>query len=291
MRKFLIFLGLFIAIANTVCAADNEVKVFSENNRFGLKDSSETIIVKPVYNKMILLGESSYIVQKRGKFGLIDLNGNILIPIKYSQVERILGKYLKIGTGGKYGLYDENGNAILPHEYTSIDLLFGGMFLTCKDYKYGVIRNNGEVILENKFDDIYMPKSNIMVINHNGLRYEIEQIQGGNLDLPQNIKDIKGDTRFSISEIVTKPGTAAGYSVVTGTDYFLKLFSSISPAHEKTIDELMLSQGADTAFILLKFSWLPKYPVVYARNYYRTLKTPNNGPLKEVKGELKRKLQ
>lgn len=289
MKRFLLILILLL-FANNVFATET-LSIFGQDGKFGLKNTDDVIIVKPIYTKMILLGDSSYIVQKHGKFGLIDPEGNTLIPTKYYVAERILGKYLKIGNVGKYGLYDEFGQMILPHEYSSIDLLFGGMFLTCKNYKYGVIRNSGEVLLDNKFNDIYMPKPNIIRINYNGTWYEIEQKTGETLVLPDNIRDIKGDENFSVTEWVTKPATAAGYSVVTGTDYLLKLFSSISPAHEKTIDELMLSKGADTVSIFMKLGWIPKYPFVYGKNYYQTVKTPNNGPLSNVKYELKRKLQ
>lgn len=306
MKKFLIVICLAFSIGcqanavetqqvpSTAVAAINpsEVKTFSnEENLFGLKTSDETVIVEPIYKKLIRLGNSSWIVQKKSKFGLIDYEGNVIIPIKYSHVERVLGKYVKLGNGSRYGLYDEHGKEILPMEYSTIDLLFGGMFLTCKNFKYGVIDNEGNVILDNKFDDIYMPKPTIMRINYNGQWYEIEQTRGETLALPKDIQNIKGDENFKISELIAKPGTATGYSVVTFTDYFLKIFSSISPAHEKTIDELMLSQGADTVSIYMKFGWLPKYPFTYARNYYNTLRTPNNGPLSDVKYELKRRLQ
>lgn len=289
MKRFVIVLMMLIFVNS--CFAADDLKIFGEDGKFGLKNSQDEVIIKPIYTKMILLGNSSYIVQKRGKFGLIDGDGNVLVPVKYYIAERILGKYLKIGNVNKYGLYDENGQQILPHEYSSIDLLFGEMFLTCKNYKYGVIRYSGEVVLENKFDDIYMPKPNVIMINNDGTWYEIEQKTGETLVLPENVRDIKGDENFSITEWVTKPATAAGYSVVTGTDYMLKLLSSISPAHEKTIDELMLSKGADTVTIFMKLGWIPKYPFVYGKNYYHTLRTPNNGPLSNVKYELKRKLQ
>ncbi len=297
MKKFLLIAGIILACQTAVFAevqtasVSNNVTIFSEENLFGVKAEDGSVLISPQYKKLIRLGNSSFIAQKKNKFGLVDYNGNELVPIKYSHVERVFGKYLKIGRASKYALYDEFGNEILPREFTSIDLLFGGMLLTCKDFKYGVVDMQGNTILENKFDDIYMPKPNIMRINYNGLWYEIEQIHGEQLALPQDIKSIKGDANFSISELVAKPGTATGYSVVTFTDYLLKIFSSISPAHEKTIDELMLSQGADTVTILFKLGWLPKYPIVYVRNYYNTLRTPNNGPLSDVKYELKRKLQ
>ena len=299
MKKFLVLLFLVIFCnCNMLAYSQNEassdvqaVKVFKEENLFGIQDSSGNVIVKPIYKKMIVLGDSSFIVQKGSKFGLVDYSGNVLVPIKYTHVERVLGKYMKVGRGGKYALYDEMGKAILPREFTSIDLLFGGMFLTCKNFKYGIDDFNGRTILENKFDDIYMPKPNIMRISYNGQWYEIEQIRGETLTLPENIQNIKGDENFKISELIAKPGTATGYSVVTFTDYFLKLFSSISPAHEQTIDELMFSQGAETVSIFIKLTWLPKYPFTYARNYFNTVRTPNNGPLSDVKYELKRQLQ
>lgn len=299
MKKFLLILSFILvchgfAFAETQTATISEnasVKVYSEANLFGLKGADDSVIVTPMYKKMIRLGDSSFLVQKKNKFGLVDYNGNVLVPIKYSHAERVLGKYLKIGNANKYALYDEKGNEIIPREYSSIDLLFGGMVLTCKDFKYGVVDFSGRTILENKFDDIYMPKSNIMRINYNGVWYEIEQVRGETLALPKDVQDIKGDENFKISELIAKPGTATGYSVVTFTDYLLKIFSSISPAHEKTIDELMLSQGAETVSIFIKLGWLPMYPVVYVRNYYNTVRTPNNGPLSDVKYELKRRLQ
>lgn len=299
MKKIFFVIGLILAIqigvwAETQTAAVSKFsdsKIFSEENLFGLKSSDGNVLIQPVYKKLIRLGENSFIVQKKNKFGIVDYDGNVLVPIKFAHAERVLGKYAKVGTGSKYALYDENGKEILAREYSSIDLLFGGMLLTCKDFKYGVTDFDGRVILENKFDDIYMPSPSIMRINHNGQWYEIEQARGETLALPQDVKDIKGDENFKVSELIAKPGTATGYYGVTFTDYLLKIFSSISPAHEKTIDELMLSQGADTVSIFFKLGWLPKYPVVYVRNYYNTVRTPNNGPLSDVKYELKRRLQ
>ena len=269
----------------------SDLTVFSnEKNLFGLKDKSGNIIVEPQYKKLIRLGDSSWIILKKTKYGLIDNSGNYLIEPKYRHVDRILGKYLKIGNSNNFAIYNEKGEIIIPPEYSSIDILFGGMFLTKKNYKYGVCDRNGNVILDNIFDDIYMPKPNIMRIQYNGQWYEIEQIAGGELQLPDDVKNIKGDNNFKVTEFITNPVTASGYSAVTFTDYFLKVFSSISPAHEATIDELMLSQGADTVNIFIKFTWLPKYPFTFVKNYYHNIRTPNNGPLSDIKNELKQKL-
>lgn len=287
MKKFLIILSLIILSYNAAFAA-----VYSDDRGlFGIKDSEGNITVTPQYNKLIVLGDSSYIVSKRNKFGLIDKNGNILIAIKYPTAERLLGKYLKIGKGSKFGLYNENGQELLPVEYSTIDILFGGMFLVSKNYKYGVVDSKGETLLEPKFDDIYMPKSNIMRIKYNGQWYEIENVTSESLELPKDVKEIKGNKDFAITEIIEHPAVTTGYSAVTLTDYFIKIFSSISPAHEETVDELMFSKGADAVGVVMKFSWIPKYPVFFAKNYYNNLRNPHNGPLSGIKSELRKKIQ
>jgi hypothetical protein len=53
----------------------------------------------------------------------------------------------------------------------------------------------------------------------------------------------------------------------------------------------MFSQGAETVAIYLKLAWLPKYPLCYARNYYKYIRNPNNGPLSNVRNKLKSKIK
>ncbi len=302
-KAFVILFLLMISTCSNVLAnpseplkstisMDDEV-VFSNEKKnvlFGLKDKSGNIIVDAQYKKLIRVGNSAWIINKKNKYGMIDCAGNILVEPKFRHVDRMLGKYVKLGNENNYGVYNEFGEAIIPNEYMSVDLLFGGMFLVKKNYKYGVADRNGKLILKTIFDDIYMPKPNIMRIQYNGQWYEIEQIVSGEFQLPDDVKNIKENSDFRVTKFVTDPITASGYSAVTFTDYILKIFSSISPSHEETIDELMFSQGADTVNIFIKCSWLPKYPFTFAKKYYHNIRTPNNGPLSNVKNELKQKM-
>lgn len=271
--------------------SNNDIKVFTEKKYFGLKDKTGNQITPAEYQKLIRLGDSAWIAQKKNKYGLISNSGEVLVPIKYRQTDRMTSKYVKFGNNNDFAVYNEYGENLIPAEYTSVNMLFGGMFLTKKDYKYGIADRNGKIILDNIFDDIYMPKPNIMRIQYNGQWYEIEQIASGEFVLPDDVKNIKQNNNFKVTAFITDPVAASGYSAITFTDYFLKVFSSISPSHEETIDELMYSKGADCVSIILKLSWLPKYPHTFIRNYYRNIRTPNNGPLSNVKYELKHKLQ
>ena len=303
MKKLVLtlFLVLLFSSQNTFAQTQEPLKaqltmqdvvVFSNNKNtlFGLKDKSGNIVVDAQYKKLIRLGTSSWIINKKNKYGIMDSSGNILVEPKFRHVDRMMLKYVKLGNENDYGVYDEKGEIILPNEYMTINMLFGGMFLIKKSYKYGVADRNGNIILKPIFDEIYMPKPNIMRIEYNGQWYEIEQIAGGEIELPEDVKNIKENRNFKVTEFVKDPLTASGYSAVTFTDYFLKIFSSISPSHEETIDELMLSQGADTVNIFIKCTWLPKYPFTFAKKYYHNIRTPNNGPLSNVKSDLKKKL-
>lgn len=267
------------------------VNVYSEKGKFGLKKDNGEIVTKPIYKKLIKVGNTSWIVLYRTKYGLIDANGDFLILPKYRNVDRIRGKYVKFGNDNDYGLYDEYGNTIIQPEYSSIDMLYGNMFLTCKNYRYGVVDIDGNTILENEFDDIYMPKSNVMMVQYQGNWCSIETVSGKEVTLPFDINDMSRNKDFKITNLVVNTGVASGYSVVTLTDYVLKLLSSISPAYEATIDELMFSQGAETISIFMRLSWIPKFPFVYVKHYYKIVRCPNNGPLANTRNSLKKQLR
>ena len=298
MKKFLGVIFLILLLCNAGFCQENcqklkmsEVDVYSKNEQFGLKTKTGEMITDAVYKKIIRLGDGVWIVQKKNRFGLMDSNGCFIVKPKYRHAERIFGKFAKLGNDRDYGLYDENGKNIIPQQYASIDPLFGKMFLVQKNYRYGVVDFEGRKLLNNEFEDIYMPSSKVMRVKYNGDWFDIERVQGQEIELPENVRKVKiNDNEFTITKLVTATGAASGYSIVTATDYTLKLFSSISPAYEETIDELMLSQGAETVSIFMQLSWLPKFPFTYIKNYYETIKNPFNGPLNGIKSELKKQI-
>lgn len=301
MKRFVVILGCLLLTNNMNIAQEIEqtkisgrdLTTFSQNERWGFKDKNGNIIVEPIYKKLIRLGDSSWIVQnKKNKFGLIDNCGNVIVPIKYNHADRLVTKFAKFGNTYDYGVYDEYGNTIVEPKFSKIDILYGKMFLTYKNYKYGIVGFDGKTILENEFEDIYMPKPNVMRIKYQGRWIELEQVNADTLTLPADAKhNLATKEDLDLRNIVVNTGVVSGYSVLTFSDYVIKLFSSISPTHEDTVDELMLSQGADTMNIFMKLTWLPKYPFVYVRKYYENVRNPNNGPLTDIRDELKQQIK
>ncbi len=294
MKRILVIFLIIICTQSIALSTENAYKVsdltiYSLNNKYGLKDKSDKVVVYAKYKKLIRLGENAWIIQEKNKFGMIDCNGNYLIKPKYSHVERIFGRFAKLGNEKDYGLYNDKGEAVIPPEFTSIDPLFGGRFLTCKNYKYGIYNNKGDVILDNDFDFIYMPNPKTLRIQYKGNWYEIESIsKNESIKLPDDSVQFNMDNQdFKMTQVFINTGIGTGYTVVTATDYLLKIFASISPAYEQTIDDLMLSQGAETVSIFVKLGWIPKFPFVYAKKYWSNLVQPNKSPLAEVRNELK----
>lgn len=290
MKKILLLIIFTLLMFQNVYAIEAPVETYSEKNKFGLIQG-ETKITEAKYSKLIRLGDSSYLFMYKNKFGIMSDKGEILVEPKFTQAQRYVSKYAKLGSKGLWSLYDETGEMLIGHEYSSIDILYGKMFLVGKNYKYGLISFDGDIILAPVADDIYMPKPNILKIEYDGTWYEIEQ-KGKEMNLAGVLPEFDdNNTNFKITQIIEQPIVSTGYGIVSASDYFIKLFSSVSPAYEQTIDELILNHGADTATILIKSGWLVKFPFVYGKNYINNIKAPNNGPLSDVKSNLKNKIK
>ena len=285
MKRLFILFVITIFSVSTVLATE----VYSVKNKFGLEKDGEKI-TSAKYSKLIKLKDESFIFCYRGKYGIISKDGEILVDSKFNQAQRFLGKFAKLGHGGKYAIYDETGDLIVDREYSSIDLLYGGMFLVSKNYKYGLISFNGDIILAPVAQDIYMPDRTTLKIKYDGNWYEIQSKKGESISLPEDIMLTFTNDNFNIVQIIENPIASAGYGVISTGDYFIKLFSSISPAYEKTIDELIFDYGADTVGILMQSGWILKFPITYTKNYINILKATDNGPLADVKTNLKNKI-
>lgn len=300
-KRFIIFIivCLFLGLSNfakaysdTNILLNSDIEVYSENNKFGLKNKKGDLITTAKFKKLIRVGEYSWIVQEKTRYGVIDTQGNYLIPAKYRHVERVFLKYVKLGNDNDFGLYNEKGEIVIPPNYSLIEPLFKKTFLTCRNFKYGIVSENGEVILDNEFDDIYMPTQKTLRVKYQGEWYEFEEWKNADVEIAESVKKVTlADKDLKVTHLATNTAFFSGYSALTLTDYLLKTVSSFSMAYEQTIDELMFSQGAETVSIFVKLGWIPKFPLTYIKKYFNNLCNPNNGPLFDVRNSLKRQIK
>ena len=275
-------------IPQTYTAAQQvrDVTVFAEKNKFGLKDKNGNIIVPAKYQKIVMTGRNGWIVQKRNKYGLMNSEGKFLIEPEFRYADRIFGRYIKFGNDNDFGIYNEFGDAILPPDYRAIELLYGRMFLTYKNFRYGVTDFKGNILIPNICEEIYMPSTDVMKIKYIGEWYELDNINTEGISIAKITEQGEIQKELNFRNLIVDTGAISGYSVLTFSDYLIKVFSSISPAHEETIDDLILSHGVDTVGILKKFSWVPKYPLTFGKNYLDNLRNPYNGLLSDTRNKL-----
>lgn len=275
-------------IPQTYTAAQQvrDVNVFTEKNKFGLQDTKGNIIAPAKYQKIVMTGRNGWIVQKRNKYGLMNSEGKFLIEPDYRYADRIFGRYIKLGNDHDFGIYNEFGEVILPPEYRSIEMLYGKMFLTYKNFRYGVTDFKGNILIPNICEEIYMPSADIMKIKYLGEWYELNNINTEGISITKITEQGEVQKELNFKNLIADTGAISGYSVLTFSDYLIKVFSSISPAHEETIDDLILSHGVDTVGILKKFSWVPKYPLTFGKNYIENLRNPYNGLLSDTRNKL-----
>ena len=92
MKKLVLALILLLFLQSYSYAG---IEVYTENEKFGLRTTSGTIITKADYKKLVRLGNNAWIMQDGTKFGIIKDDGTIIVEPKYSQAERVLGKFVK----------------------------------------------------------------------------------------------------------------------------------------------------------------------------------------------------
>ncbi|MCH4156155.1 MAG: WG repeat-containing protein [Muribaculaceae bacterium] len=97
---------------------------------YGMKLPGDTMwIVKPMYSKILSIGDGFYEVDKDWHKGIVDLYGRTIIPCIYAAIEYQPKANLFVMGGGYklfgksydlYGLTDANGYMIIPPTYESI---------------------------------------------------------------------------------------------------------------------------------------------------------------------------
>ena len=107
--------------------------------------------------------------------------------------------------------------------YNSIDLLNGNMFLTYRNFRYGVSDLKGNILIANICDDIYMPSKDVMKIKYLGTWYEVDNVSVEKLAMPETIQNLRKNNEFKVTDIVADTGAISGYSILTASDYMIKV--------------------------------------------------------------------
>ncbi len=152
-----------------------------KTNKYGYKDQSGKVIIKPVYDlaseftdgkfAQVNIG-ADYQNNKGGKWGIIDTKGKIIIPIKYDQARSLGYNLFALNTGyrfnnmdaspsGKYAIFNAAGKALTPFVYSGylLAVIFEEGYAPLetwdgKKQRYGLLDSTGKVAVPVKYDEV-----------------------------------------------------------------------------------------------------------------------------------------
>lgn len=147
-----------------------------ENEKWGVIDTKQNIIIKPTYDEMVIIPDNSKPIfictintdYETGTFETKVFNekGKELYT-NYDKVEVLYNNdkqnnlwyeadMLKAQKDGKYGLIDLSGKELASPKYNEIKALIGikNVAITIKDGKEGIINNIGAEIVPNEYEKV-----------------------------------------------------------------------------------------------------------------------------------------
>ena len=100
----------------------NNYHIFVENDKFGLKDSKNQIVLLAVYDAIEFIDAKTPIfICREDKWGLADLKGNTIVAPMYSTICYPNNGLIAVENNGKWGFIDYKGMVFVPLIYDDIE--------------------------------------------------------------------------------------------------------------------------------------------------------------------------
>ena len=226
-----------------------------QNNKWGVIDSTGTVVIDPSYEEMITIPNSKKDVflcifdinYDTGEYSTKALNSkNEEIFTQYDQIEAIqvvdnnnqvsyISNVLKVQKDGKYGLINLDGKELQPCQYDEVSSLQGiqDIIKVQKDGKYGLVNAEGKEIISTQYADIQgLDKdntSNFIVMNDAG-KYGIVNNNNENVVSTnyEQIKNIYSNNYYVVQKdgneiLVKKDGTEI---TLNGVDEIIEILKN-----------------------------------------------------------------
>jgi hypothetical protein len=129
---------------------------YMDNHKWGFIDSTQQIVISPIYDFVRLFNDGVAKVKLDSKWGLINEQGKRITEIKYDKIFPAEDNIMRVLVNNKVGYLDTNGIEIIPPEYDSIDFLnkANKYAKTQKGNKYGYATKKG-VLCPPIFEDVF----------------------------------------------------------------------------------------------------------------------------------------
>ena len=94
---------------------------YKTNGRYGLADTTGTILIKPIYEDLTYFSSNGLALAKsNGKYGYINNKGDIVIDFKYDDARGFKYDLAPVKIKGKWGFIDKKGNFKIEPKYENV---------------------------------------------------------------------------------------------------------------------------------------------------------------------------
>jgi hypothetical protein len=121
-----LFLLLFILIISSTLHAQLNPFYSSEKGKYGYRDASDKVVVKPVFELAYPFEEGMAAMRVAGKYGYLDESGKVVVAPKYDFTWRFIGGFAAVKLNGKFGFIDKTGREVIPPVYEEANNFHGG---------------------------------------------------------------------------------------------------------------------------------------------------------------------
>jgi hypothetical protein len=231
MRIFCLLI-LFFCCTSAVTA--QELTQFEKNGKYGFKDASGTIVIKPIYDGASYSFTSLGGVRKKDKWAVINRQGEVLTDFVYDGVADAKGFDLVpvykgmgfMGVNHYYGIVNKSGVEIAAPHYTTLEIASNDLAVVSDSGPYGILNSYGQFVLPMAYS-----KETLKIftnIQPNGAYFENGQWKAFSFDGP-TIKRWKYDDIVIEGEHLwpVKKGNKWGYADTLGRELVSPSYDSV----------------------------------------------------------------
>ncbi len=149
----------------------NYTLVATDNNKYGVLDSSGIIIVPFEYDEIVSKKEYDklFLVKKKDFYGIVDIYNEIIVPVEYNNEDIlfIYGGYIGLRKNNLCGLLDSSGKQIIDYIYDDMNSLKEKLLPVKKDGKWGYVDLDNNLIIEFQYENALAFSTSLAPVQQN----------------------------------------------------------------------------------------------------------------------------
>lgn len=144
---------LLLAFSYMYLANAQELIPYRKGEKWGLADTSGSIVVKCEYDGITFPENGNVYVKLKGETGMLNLKGEVIIPPKYKSIGYFHDDLAYVNEKGKWGYVNPKGGEAISPKYEQVGNFNQGAARAKWKGKWGFIDNKGKEIVKNEFED------------------------------------------------------------------------------------------------------------------------------------------